>query len=222
MSCTELAAKGRRSRQASVRRRHIRLQRTIVITVAARVWVAAAAIGLAACGGASTTVSAGSAELPPAPEGGAVTTEDVGDADVASFAERMGAVDEAVAVWRDASTIEAAHEAAEASANLIVGPNGPDYGDRSGDGVVSGQSPVGLLPGLDGVPAGIAIPLSANQIEHTRCARRNVDRSRHQVGGYADGHRRVAAGQQHDANTRQSPDAGCRVGNVHAGLRFAG
>ena len=81
----------------------------------------------------------------------------------------MAAVDEAVAVWRDASTIEAAHEAAEAAANLIVGPNGPDYGDRRGDGVVSGQSPVGLLPGLDGVPAGSAIPLSANQ-----CVARDV------------------------------------------------
>ena len=134
-----------------------------MITVATRVWVAAAAIGLAACGGASTTDSVGGAELPSAPEDGAITTGGVVEADVASFAERMAAVDEAVAVWRDASTIEAAHEAAEAAANLIVGPNGPDYGDRSGDGVVSGQSAVGLLPGLDGVPAGIAIPLSANR-----------------------------------------------------------
>jgi hypothetical protein len=140
-----------------------------VITVASRVWVAAAAIGLAACGGASTTVSVGGAELPPAPEGGAATTRGAVDEEVASFAERMAAVDEAVAVWRDTSTIEAAHEAAEAAANLIVGPNGPDYGDRSGDGVVSGQSAAGLLPGLDGVPAGIAIPLSAN-----RCVARDV------------------------------------------------
>ena len=140
-----------------------------MITVAARVWVAAAAIGLAACGGASTTDSVGGAELPSAPEDGAITTAGVLEADVASFAERMAAVDEAVAVWRDASTIEAAHEAAEAAANLIVGPNGPDYGDRTSDGVVSGQSAVGLLPGLDGVPAGIAIPLSAN-----RCVARDV------------------------------------------------
>ena len=140
-----------------------------MITVATRVWVAAAAIGLAACSGASTTVSVDSAELPPAPEGGAVTTGGVVDADVASFGERMAAVDEAVAVWRDASTIEAAHEAAEAAANLIVGPNGPDYGDRSGDGVVSGPTDVGLLPGVDGTPAGLAIPLSAN-----RCVARDV------------------------------------------------
>lgn len=141
----------------------------MVITATPRVWVAAAAIGLAACGGASTTVSVSGAELPPAPEGGAVTTGGVVDEDGASFTERMAAVDEAVGVWRDASTIEAAHEAAEAAANLIVGPNGPDYGDRSGDGVVSGESAVGLLPGLDGVPAGVAIPLSAN-----RCVTRDV------------------------------------------------
>ena len=133
------------------------------------VWAAAAAIALAACGGSSTTDEVDGTEPPTSTADQAETTTIAIDDEVASFAERMAAVDEAVAVWRDASTIEAAHEAAEAAANLIVGPNGPDYGDRSGDGVVSGQSAVGLLPGPDGVPAGIAIPLSAN-----RCVARDV------------------------------------------------
>jgi hypothetical protein len=147
----------------------MRRQWTIVRAVFTRVWIAALAIGLSACGGASTTSAVDGAELPPSPEGGAGTTVTVVDADVALFAERMAAVEDAVAAWRDASTVEAAREAAEAAANLIVGPNGPGYGDRSGDGVVGGQSAVGLLPGMDGTPAGIAIPLSAN-----RCVGRDV------------------------------------------------
>ena len=97
------------------------------------------------------------------------TTTIVVDDDVASFAERMAAIDEAVAIWRDAPTIEVAHQAAEAAANLVVGQNGPDYGDRSDDGVVGGQAVVGLLPGVDGTPAGLAMPLSAN-----RCVARDV------------------------------------------------
>ncbi len=60
------------------------------------------------------------------------------------------------------STLAAAREAAEVAANLIVGPNGPDYGDRNGDGVISGESAVGLLSGLDGTPTGLAVPLAAN------------------------------------------------------------
>ena len=55
-----------------------------------------------------------------------------------------------------------AQEAAETAANLIVGPNGPGHGDRDGDGVVSGSTDAGVLPGLDGTPAGLALPLAAN------------------------------------------------------------
>jgi hypothetical protein len=110
---------------------------------------AAAAIILASCGGTSTTSETGRTEPPPAAE------------DVSSFSERMIAVDEAVAAWRSAASVEAAQAAAEAAANLVVGPNGPGYGDRNGDGVVSGESTVGVLPGLDGTP-GLASALAAN------------------------------------------------------------
>ena len=134
-----------------------------------RAWAAVAAIGLAACGGASTTDDVGSTEVPTAGEDRPSTTTVVVEAETASFAERMDAIDEAVAVWRSAPSVEAAQEAAEAAANLIVGPNGPGYGDRSGDGVVTGETTAGVLPGLDGTPEGLAIPLAANG-----CVRRDV------------------------------------------------
>jgi len=140
----------------------VRTSRTLVC-------VAVAAIGLAACGGVSTTDDVGNTEVPPAAEDGPSTTTTVVDADTASFAERMNAIDEAVAVWRSAPSVELAQEAAEAAANLIVGPNGPGYGDRNGDGVVAGEATGGVLPGLDGTPEGLAIPLAANG-----CIRRDV------------------------------------------------
>jgi hypothetical protein len=117
----------------------------------------------------STTDESGGTGLSSTTETHADTTVTVIDADVASFAERMSAIDEAVAVWRSATSVEAAHEAAEAAANLIVGPNGPGYGDRDGDDVIGGEVAVGVLPGLDGVPEGLAIPLAANG-----CVRRDV------------------------------------------------
>ena len=138
-------------------------------TSKAVIWAAAAAITLAACGGASTADEVGGTEPLTATTERSDTAAIAVDADAASFAERMTAIDEAVAVWRGASTVELAQEAAEAAANLVVGPNGPDYGDRNGDGVVSGEATVGLLPGLDGTPAGYAIPLAANE-----CVARDV------------------------------------------------
>ena len=134
-----------------------------------RVWVAVAAIGLAACGGASTTDDVGSTEVPPAGQDRPSTTAVVVDAETASFAERINAMDEAVAVWRSAPSVEVAREAAEVAANLVVGPNGPGYGDRNGDGVVAGEATAGVLPGLDGTPEGLAVPLAANG-----CIRRDV------------------------------------------------
>ena len=137
-------------------------------------WAAAAAVVLAACGGSPTTEAVETTEplLPadsvdtttPAPQTDdpVATTAPAVDADVASLSERMAAVDGAVAAWRVASTVIAAQEAAEMAANLIVGPNGPDYGDRDGDGVIGAKTAVGLLPGLDGTPAGLAIPLASN------------------------------------------------------------
>lgn len=83
--------------------------------------------------------------------------------DLASLADRLDSIDAVVAQWRTAPTLAAAQAAAEAAANLVVGPNGPGYGDRNGDGVVGGESVQGVLPGLDGSSAGLATPLASNQ-----------------------------------------------------------
>lgn len=79
-----------------------------------------------------------------------------------TFREQVVELDDAVRTWSDTDTIEAAHAAAEAAANLVVGEGGPGYGDRDGDGTVNGASPFGLLPGLDGTPSGLAEPLADN------------------------------------------------------------
>jgi hypothetical protein len=89
--------------------------------------------------------------------------------DDAELAGRIGLIDEAVTDWRNATSIEDAHIAAETAANLVVGPGGPDYGDRNDDGVGGGTSTVGVLPGLDGTPTGLAIPLMENP-----CVERDV------------------------------------------------
>jgi hypothetical protein len=81
----------------------------------------------------------------------------------------MAEIDAAVAEWGDASSIVDAQVAAETAANLVVGPNGPGYGDRNGDGVVSGEAAAGVLAGLDGTPDGLATPLADNE-----CIERNV------------------------------------------------
>lgn len=125
-------------------------------------WAAAAAVVLSACGGSSTTdnVDTTAPSIPADdPVATATTTAEPGGE---PFAERMVAVDESVAAWRTASTVAAAQAAAEAAANLVVGPNGPGYGDRDGDGAVSGATDAGVLPGLDGTPLGLASPLAAN------------------------------------------------------------
>ena len=67
-----------------------------------------------------------------------------------SLATRLAAVDEAVNRWAAASTLAAAHEAAEEARNLIVGSSGPFYGDANRDGRIAGASEVGVLPGLNG------------------------------------------------------------------------
>lgn len=69
--------------------------------------------------------------------------------------ERLSAIDRAIERWRAASDLTVVHRAAEEVRNLVVGPDGPSYGDADGDGTVSGASESGLLPGLDG-QAGIA------------------------------------------------------------------
>lgn len=89
------------------------------------------------------------------------TPSAVGDSG-ADFVARMGMIDDAVTAWRDAATTEAAHEAAETAANLIVGPSGPGYGDRNGDGIIGGDSNAGVLPGTDGTPEGLAGRLASS------------------------------------------------------------
>jgi hypothetical protein len=108
---------------------------------------AAAALVLSAC----ATASSGDGESAPS------------EAEVALFVERLDLVDDAVAAWGSATTLEAARAAAETAANLVVGPGGPGYGDRNGDGQIGGEVSAGLLAGLDGLPAGLASALAGNE-----------------------------------------------------------
>jgi hypothetical protein len=117
----------------------------------------ATAILLASCGGAATDTTA----TTDTPFETTTAMTDTTDA-VAAFRRQMASIDDTVAAWRGAATVEEAHVAAETAANLVVGPNGPGYGDRNGDGTVSGETTAGILPGIDGTPAGLAAPLSDN------------------------------------------------------------
>ena len=120
---------------------------------------------LASCGSDETSAP-GAAPVATAigsPDGSTSGSDDT------AFVERMDEIQSAVAVWREAANVDDATAAAEAAANLVVGPQGPGYGDRNGDGVVSGEADVGLLSGVDGEPAGIAVPLAANE-----CVARDV------------------------------------------------
>ena len=68
------------------------------------------------------------------------------------FTQRLAAIDTTVSEWETADTIAAAHRAAETARNLVVGPNGPYYGDGDKDGTIAGVNAEGLLPGLAGQP----------------------------------------------------------------------
>ena len=85
----------------------------------------------------------------------------IDDAVAAEVSDRIDAIQAAVDTWADATTVEEAHEAAEAAANLVVGPAGPDFGDRDSDGTTSGSNEIGLLPGLDG-ESGLASAAAVN------------------------------------------------------------
>ncbi len=71
--------------------------------------------------------------------------------------ERIDVVAAHIAEWAEASTLAEAHAAAEAAANHVVGPGGPGFGDRDGDGLLRGPSDEGILPGADGRPPGFAL-----------------------------------------------------------------
>jgi hypothetical protein len=68
---------------------------------------------------------------------------------------RIDVISRYVSTWRNADDLATVTMAAEAAANLVVGPDGPGYGDRNGDGEVGGATDTGLLPGLDGTPVGL-------------------------------------------------------------------
>lgn len=112
-------------------------------------------IGLAACGDHDATQ-----DMASTPD---VATSSVAGHDATSFVEGLDLLGTEVDAWRSAETLDDAHAAAEAAANLVVGPNGPDYGDRDGDGMIGGGSGAGILPGVDGTPIGLASPLDANE-----------------------------------------------------------
>jgi len=81
----------------------------------------------------------------------------------APLRDRLDVLDSLITTWRAAETIDEAHAAAEAAANLIVGPGGPSCGDRDANGTLEGATDVGLLPALSGSPTGIANPLETNE-----------------------------------------------------------
>ena len=121
-------------------------------------WLPVALTILTSCGSPSSVDESAPA---PTPVSGSDTTN-LAATDTASFSEQMESIAEGVATWRSAETTAEAHAAAEMAANLVVGPNGPGFGDRDGDGLVGGQTAFGVLPGLDGTPAGLATQLATN------------------------------------------------------------
>ena len=119
-------------------------------------WAAAvaAALVLSACGSDSSTQDGA---------GDVAEVQNVTDQSEIAFREQMTTVDDAIVAWRNSESLEDAQSAAETAANLIVGPDGPDYGDRNGDGIIGGEAAAGVLPGLDGTPAGTALNLEPNE-----------------------------------------------------------
>jgi len=79
-------------------------------------------------------------------EGNSTQQDDVsGDA-----LTRVDALQSAVTQWQQSATIADAHAAAETALNLVVGPDGPRYGDLDGDSSTGGENTAGLLPGIGG------------------------------------------------------------------------
>ena len=91
-------------------------------------------------------------------------------ATVADAIARIEEISVHVTTWSDAADLLTATTSAEAAANLVVGPNGPGYGDRNGDGQISGANDVGLLPGSDGTPQGLVL----GGVGDADCIRRDV------------------------------------------------
>ena len=86
--------------------------------------------------------------------------------------ERIDVVAAHIEEWAAAATLADAKAAAEAAANHVVGPNGPGFGDRDGDGRLRGPSDQGILPGIGGQPPGFA--LAAVEAGGPDCIRRDI------------------------------------------------
>jgi hypothetical protein len=121
------------------------------VRTGALILIVALASGCGGDGDASTGETA---------ENGATPDDSSTDVDEAAMRSRLDEIAAQVAVWRTSDDLAEVRSASEAAANLIVGPQGPGYGDRDGDGSVSGENDQGLLPGLDGTPPGIASALA--------------------------------------------------------------
>jgi len=96
--------------------------------------------------------------------------DDVGEsADLATFTlkERLFRAEIPVTNWGRAADLAEAHASAEAAANLMTGSKGWEYGDRDGNGVIEDEDvgEFGVLPGLDGNPAGLAAPVDNECVE---------------------------------------------------------
>jgi hypothetical protein len=85
------------------------------------------------------------------------TTPKAGSAEVSA---RLDQIEQAVAGWRSAPDLATAHRFAETARNLVVGADGPYYGDANGDGTIDGAADHGLLPGSAGEP-GLATAVSS-------------------------------------------------------------
>jgi len=100
---------------------------------------------------------------------GATTGGDARAFDLAGVQTRVDEIAAHVTAWQDAESLDEATSEAEAAANLVVGPRGPGYGDRNGDGTVSGETDRGLLTGLDGTPG-----LVVQALGDAACVERDV------------------------------------------------
>lgn len=110
----------------------------------------------------SATPEATPTAAPPTTAASSTTSTGASDDPATTYREQLLQIEAAVIAWRTATSIEEAHAAAESAANLVVGPNGPNYGDRDSNGTVNGETDAGILPGLDHSPTGLASPLHSN------------------------------------------------------------
>lgn len=99
---------------------------------------------------------------------------DAGAAETATdrFDEQLQVLAALVSEWESAPSLDAARAAAEGAANVVVGPHGPAYGDRDGDGNVRGEVDAGLLPGSTGSSPGLTV--QALDSGAASCVRRDV------------------------------------------------